>query len=313
MSLASAARARLMPWLKCALSLVLLTGVALWLDPAALRAAWGRWSPGWLLAALALTLPQVAMSAWRWRFTAARLGAPLGRGQAWAEYYIATFINQVTPGGVAGDAARAWRHGRSLAAGHAAWQAVVIERASGQAVLVLFALAGLAASPSLLASLAGRLSLPAGAVPCAAIALATVVASLWLKRTGLLRSVGRALHGTLFAREVWLYQFAASSLVVASYVAVYACSARMLGIDLPAPTLLPLIPWVLLAMAIPLSVAGWGVREGAAALIWTAAGLDPAQGVAISVTYGLVVLLSSLPGAFIPLWRAAGRRLGTRV
>jgi hypothetical protein len=151
------------------------------------------------------------------------------------------------------------------------------------------------------------LSLPNVAALCVAITLAAVVASRVLRRTGLLRRVGRALHSTLFAREVWLYQLAASSLVVASYVAVYVCSARMIGIDLPVPTLLPLIPWVLLAMAIPLSVAGWGVREGAAALVWAAAGLDPAQGVAISVSYGLVVLLSSLPGALIPLWRAAGR------
>ena len=60
---------------------------------------------------------------------------------------------------------------------------------------------------------------------------------------------------------------------------------------------------VLLAMAIPLSIAGWGVREGAAALVWQAAGLDPAQGVAISISYGVVILLSSLPGALMLLRR----------
>ncbi len=59
------------------------------------------------------------------------------------------------------------------------------------------------------------------------------------------------------------------------------------------------MPWVLLAMAIPLSVAGWGIREGAAALVWQAAGLDAAEGVAASVSYGLVVLLSTLPGALV--------------
>jgi hypothetical protein len=61
---------------------------------------------------------------------------------------------------------------------------------------------------------------------------------------------------------------------------------------------------VLLAMALPLSMAGWGLREGAAALLWAAAGLDVAQGVAISISYGLVVLLSTLPGAWVLARRA---------
>jgi hypothetical protein len=54
-------------------------------------------------------------------------------------------------------------------------------------------------------------------------------------------------------------------------------------------------------------VAGWGIREGAAALIWHAAGLDVAEGVAISISYGVVVLLSSLPGALMLLPRSSER------
>ncbi|AMO36752.1 hypothetical protein [Thauera humireducens] len=48
----------------------------------------------------------------------------------------------------------------------------------------------------------------------------------------------------------------------------------------------------------------WGLREGAAALLWAAAELDVAQGVAISISYGLVVLLSTLPGAWVLARRA---------
>ena len=92
-------------------------------------------------------------------------------------------------------------------------------------------------------------------------------------------------------------------MIVASYVGVYLCCMRMIGIDTPLATAAPLVPWVLLAMAIPLSIAGWGVREGAAALVWQATRLDPAQGVAISISYGVVILLSSLPGALMLLRR----------
>ena len=74
-------------------------------------------------------------------------------------------------------------------------------------------------------------------------------------------------------------------------------------------TLLPLVAPVLVSMLLPVTVAGWGVRETAAATLWGAVGLASADGVAISVAYGLLVLLSSLPGALVLL---AGRRLNRR-
>ncbi|HRM70851.1 MAG TPA: lysylphosphatidylglycerol synthase domain-containing protein, partial [Thauera phenylacetica] len=80
----------------------------------------------------------------------------------------------------------------------------------------------------------------------------------------------------------------------------------MIGLATPPAQAAPLVPWVLLAMAIPLSVAGWGVREAAAALVWQAAGLEAAEGVAASVSYGVVVLLSTLPGALALRPRASG-------
>lgn len=293
-----------------AVGAALLIGLAVTLDSAAIGAAIGAASPGWLIAAVLLSVPQVALSAWRWRYTAARLGAPLGRRQAYAEYYLATFLNQVLPGGVAGDAARAWRHARDLDAGHAAWQAVVIERASGQCVLLLCALAALTASLPLQSALAHAIDgRPGGGIVGAllagALAVAAGVAVLLRRRGQPSGRIAAVLGRSLLARDVWPVQLVASAGVVLSYITVYICCARMIGVTLPTAELWPLVPWVLFAMAIPLSVAGWGVREGAAAVIWAAAGLDPAQGVAISVTYGLVVLLSSLPGALVLLRQRA--------
>jgi len=54
---------------------------------------------------------------------------------------------------------------------------------------------------------------------------------------------------------------------------------------------------VLLAMLVPISIAGWGVREGVAAVLWATVGLPAVEGAAISAAYGLVILISSLPGA----------------
>ena len=362
---------RLQPLIRVAASLGLLAAVLLWLEPRTLAAAFSAPEPMWLAAALALSFPQVALSAWRWRLTAQRLGAPIRFGEALREYYVATFLNQILPGGVMGDAARAWRHARSTRSegvlrgavgeavgesigpavgtkvetrrqmplgapvetsagapfeppveppvetpvetpaaapvGLAAWHAVLIERASGQLALLAVVLATLVVSPELQGTTARMFTSPdGGSNSPVTLALALLLAlagiALWRGRGHVARFL-RAVQEALLARDVFLRQLVASLLIVASYVGVYLCCMRMIGIDTPLATAAPLVPWVLLAMAIPLSIAGWGVREGAAALVWQAAGLDPAQGVAISISYGVVILLSSLPGALMLLRR----------
>ena len=362
---------RLQPLIRVAASLGLLAAVLLWLEPRTLAAAFSAPEPMWLAAALALSFPQIALSAWRWRLTAQRLGAPIRFGEALREYYVATFLNQILPGGVMGDAARAWRHARrprsegvlrgpvgeavgesigpavgtkvetrrlmplgapvettagapfeppfeppfetpvetpaAAPVGLAAWHAVLIERASGQLALLAVVLATLVVSPELQGTTARMFTSPdGGSNSPVTLALALLLAlagiALWRGR-GHVARFRRAVQEALLARDVFLRQLVASLLIVASYVGVYLCCMRMIGIDTPLATAAPLVPWVLLAMAIPLSIAGWGVREGAAALVWQAAGLDPAQGVAISISYGVVILLSSLPGALMLLRR----------
>ncbi|WP_205598521.1 lysylphosphatidylglycerol synthase domain-containing protein, partial [Halomonas sp. NO4] len=127
-------------------SLGLLAALALWLDPRTVVAAVEGVAPGWVLLGLALTLPQVALCAWRWRLTARLLDLPLGWRRALHDYYLALFLNQVLPGGVMGDAARAWRHAGASGRRGGAWRAVVIERASGQLAMLLLTLAVLLAS-----------------------------------------------------------------------------------------------------------------------------------------------------------------------
>ena len=327
--------ARLLPVL---FSLVLLAAVYAALDIEALRAAFAAPSPLWLALALVLSVPQVALSAWRWQLTAASLDAPLPFRHAFAEYYLGSFLNQVLPGGVLGDANRAWRHARRPVAANpahdaklrtsthpgsgsdfsaesaagigprsSAWLAVLLERSSGQAAMLLCALATLLFSPTIahvLGALSGRLrELGTGPASVALGLGAVVVLALILRRSPLLHTLAQAVRRALLAPALLWRQLLSSLALATSYIAVYFCCTRMLGIDTPASTLLALIPWVLLAMAIPLSMAGWGLREGAAALLWAAAGLEVSQGVAISIAYGTVVLTSTLPGAWVLLRR----------
>ncbi len=266
----------------------------------------------WVLAALTLTVPQVVLSAWRWRLTAHEIGLSLPFVPAVREYYLATFLNQVLPGGVLGDATRAWRHARLEVDAGDAWHAVVIERVSGQLSLGLITLVALACSSPLRTGLGAAFDRISVGGPIAALGACTVlvIAALFgcvrLRNTAAGRRARRFIGHTrdnLFSSRIGLCQFVSSLLVVASYVGVFLLSARAIGVERSLADLWALAPLVLLAMAIPLSIAGWGLREGAAAVVWMLAGLPASEGVAVSLTYGAIVLLSSLPGAVVLITR----------
>jgi uncharacterized membrane protein YbhN (UPF0104 family) len=245
--------------------------------------------------ALALTLLQVFVLSWRWRYTAARLGIDLPLRVAIDEYYLAIFINQVLPGGVIGDVSRAWRHAQSDVPAGPAVRAVILERLSAQLVMTLTAVVSILSFAWLPARLRAAL---------AALTLALLGgATLLVGRTRRPHTpVGRLLddaRDALLARGALWTQSITGIAVVASYIAVFLAAARAVGVETPAGILLPLVAPVLMTMLIPASIAGWGFREAAAAALWGGVGLTPEDGAAVSVAYGLVVLASSAPGLVV--------------
>jgi hypothetical protein len=114
--------------------------------------------------------------------------------------------------------------------------------------------------------------------------------------TGRLRS---DIRRALLSPDVVTLQALSALVVVGSYVAVFLVAARAIGVSTPLTALLPLVAPVLMTMLVPVTVAGWGVREAAAAALWSLAGLSAEEGAAVSVTYGLLVLVSSAPGLVV--------------
>ena len=274
-------------------------------------------SPTIILAVLVVSLIQIALSAWRWRYTANRLGVAMGFGFAFREYYLAGFLNQVLPGGVMGDVNRAWRHSRSgrrlqqLAIVHA----VVLERLSGQLVLVpvvLIAVFWLWWSGQLNSQF-GDAGVSLNLGYWLVLPALTVLGVLLVSMTGFgarFRRYVRRLRGDVRRAFLgWrnaLVQVGTSFLVFLTYMAVFMLMATGMGLfadGTPWLLVVALCPLLLLAMVVPLTVSGWGVREGVAAILWPLAGLPAEQGVALSVGYGAAVFLVSLPGALALLFR----------
>jgi glycosyltransferase 2 family protein len=296
---------RLKGLLRLAVSAGLLLVLFLVFDPAEIAARLARLDLRWLLPALLLSVLQIMLLAWRWRFTADRLQVGMSYRHALGEYYAGVFLNQVLPGGILGDVSRAWRHASAAASGRAAVHAVVLERVVVQSLMVavavvsLFAIAALqphalpwgwawVAGPGAAAGAVGLLFL-GGRFPALRAAV---------------REFGADARRAFLPARALLIQVGTALLVVAANLALYVAVARALGSDIPVATLLPLIAPVLLVMMLPVSVAGWGLREGAAALLWGISGLGAAEGVAIAVAYGLLFLLAALPG-LLPLLRIA--------
>jgi hypothetical protein len=72
--------------------------------------------------------------------------------------------------------------------------------------------------------------------------------------------------------------------------------------------MLPLALLALLAMGLPVTIGGWGPREGVAAWAFGAAGMTAAQGVASATVYGVLVIVATLPGAGVLLAQWIGGR-----
>ncbi|MDH4439284.1 MAG: lysylphosphatidylglycerol synthase transmembrane domain-containing protein [Rhizobium sp.] len=280
-----------------------LFAVLLWRgDLDALGGAFAQISLGPVLVGLGLVQVQVVLSALRWRFTANRLGQEIGLGKAVREYYVASLLNQSLPGGMGGDAIRAWR---MRIDGQGGWKlpakAILYERLSGQAVFLLIVAIGLPLWPLLIA---GQSPLQWEWITAGLCLIGILLAfvSRWSAR----RSAGPVLlqlsedaAEVFMRRKAWLVQSSLSFVVVVAYGAVFMLASFAVGAHLPWQAALTIIPLCLLSMLIPVGLGGWGTREAAAMALWPLFGFAAADGLAASLLYGALSLAGATPGLVI--------------
>jgi hypothetical protein len=180
---------------------------------------------------------------------------------------------------------------------------VVWERGLGQAVQIVLTVAVVLAIPSPMRP--WGLAIAAVAV----IGLAVLLLGSRARSARILRAAGDDLRAIMGTRRARTGIVLASATAAAGHVAVFLVAARTAGVSATTGTLLPLAALVLLASAVPTSVAGWGPREGVAGWAFGVAGLGVGAGVTAAVVYGVMALVATLPGALVLL---AGRRTWSR-
>jgi len=90
-----------------------------------------------------------------------------------------------------------------------------------------------------------------------------------------------------------------SVLVVGGYLGTFLLAAHGAGVSGSPLRWLPPAFVVLLASSIPFNVAGWGPREGVAVWVFAAGGWGAGTGAAVATAFGVLTLVSTLPGAAV--------------
>ena len=297
--------------LKFLIKLAVTGGLLLWLvQKAPLHELAGLWQGLHVvpfMAAVVLFVLAQMLSAVRWRLIAQKLRAYGPYPWFLRCYFVGMWFSQALPGGIGGDVVRVMSLARHSGRKGAAFNSVLLDRASGLGVLLAFT--GIFLPVVWGAFGNGPLVWSIVALLCAGICGFVVLLSLVRlehlyrrKATRWLWQFSRDVHRAFF-KNIGLFaaQLGMSVLIQAATLVQFALLAQSLGLHLPWQAIAAFIPLVVLSTLLPVSLAGWGVREGALAALFGAAGLlNTPEALALGVLAGVMGLIAALPGG--ALW-----------
>lgn len=266
--------------------------------------------PQLLVVAFALLFLLIPLGAARWTFILRTLDLHLPLSQALRFVWVGTLFSQALPASIGGDAVRVWLLWRASGRARPALSSVVIERGLMLAALALL----IALAQPLLAS---RIPFPTlSYLP--AIILASVAAGIiMLAMPGLLpqrflrfppmrmlTALGaEALHFALRPKSALLAMatclLSYFTMTLSAWVIMKAFSLEIRLIEC-----FSLMPLVILASTVPISIGGWGVREGAMIFLLFYFGVDKSTALAVSLLFGVAGIFVSFPG--ILFWLHSG-------
>ena len=269
----------------------------------------------WIGVMLAVMFSQVGIGALRWRDIVVACGVALRALTSLRYIFIGQFFSQVLPSTVGGDAARIWL----LARGGAGWPksiySVMIDRVIGVAVLATIVTACLPWTLQLVTDPVARAALVV--IGLGALGAATVFLSLGHPKLQLMERWWGTRHLAMASRLAWqLCRSVRGARVSAMSFAIHLMTvlaawtaARGAHASLDFAQALFLVLPVILIATIPVSIAGWGVRESAMIMAFSYAGLAESDGLIVSVLYGAATLFIGGAGGLV--WVASGHRWGS--
>lgn len=251
-----------------------------------------------------LTLVQAALCTARWLLLSeAATNVPNFR-ISFLVYMEGLFFNQAFPSIVSGDAVRVLRWRAAGVRTADAVSSVIVDRmfgVSGVSVLALVSVWLLWRWPVETYKLLAIAGLSSMVIACCAVAL------LAMRSERLAAAIGRIPRLRPVLDELTKFRPNARVAVacvaysvsgqVLSGIGVYFL-ARSLGVALPPAILVTVTSVVVLLSMIPISLAGWGVREAGFLAILVPLGAKGDASVLLGFMFGLTALAAALPGGF---------------
>lgn len=293
---------KLKGWLQTALGLGLLAWLLHSISWEQLYTTLTRAHPAWVLGAILIVIVHTVASAWRWQvLLQIALGERLPLLPLTRYYFISGFFNNFLPANIAGDLMRA---GTLFKQGHdkvAASSTVIAERILNLASLCLLAVWALLYG-GLPIGLGGT-PIVAGTIVTGGVAGAAALAALWLRPParlkGLVGQVDATVKQYLRAPSLVGGAIAMTMGIHLMLMLVTYCTFRSVGLDLSLRINLVVYAIAALALALPLTIQGIGVREGVYVGLLALVGVARETTLAaLTINYFIVVLMS-LSGALL--------------
>jgi glycosyltransferase 2 family protein len=266
-----------------------------------------------LVVALVMQFGSTTVSAYRWQLIMRNLHFGQSFPFYWRSYFKAMLFNQVLPTSIGGDALRVLDVAGLGFRKRDVLYGVILDRITGLAALILFSLFACAFNSNLLPAPVYYLILL-----IATVGLSLVAAIFASTRLGWLNSCSRrAMTQSLLIRihqafsESRILLAMASLLIPLLALLGFFFTGWALGLRYDLVTYFIIVPPVILLTMIPVSMAGWGVREGALVALFSWIGAEQATVMALSILYGLTLIVVSTPGFLIYLDNRP-RRFSTR-
>jgi glycosyltransferase 2 family protein len=258
------------------------------------------------MVAMLLAFVQVALNAERWRVLLRLSGGTIQYRQALQVYLESMFFYQALPLGVLGsDGVRVYRIVSLGSRLTQAVKSVLLDRVAGLLGLVALILVGQPVFYSMVDDVFARIAFAA----LIAAGIGGTVALLGLRwlparwhRHQLVSAVvdlaGQA--GRMLCEASYLGPTLALTLAGHS-TSIFAAWFLAKSLSLPVSLLdcFVLMPAALLVSMIPITVAGWGMREGAVVAIFALIDVGPDEALSLSMLFGLVWLAIGLIGGLV--------------
>ena len=252
----------------------------------------------YLVAALLLQFSSTAVSAYRWQLIMQNLQFGQNFAFYWRSYFKGMFFNQGLPTSIGGDAVRMLDVAKLGFRKRDALYGVMVDRIIGLGALLSLTLLAYLLSPNMLPKPVHRPILMIISLGAAGFfGIYIIHYFTWLNRfpkLTVINTIAQRLHQALSFRRILLV--VASLLIPFLALLGFFATGWALGLEYSLMTYFALVPPALLLTVVPISVAGWGVREGALVSLFSLIGADKTAVLMMSLLYGITLIIVSLPG-----------------